>query len=217
MEDSANTPPNPSPLTREVLSKYLGGDAGAGESLFSRFRTILLDRARRHSRMHPIQREVTPEDVVQEVFQRALASGLLARFEDRGRGSLEAALMQILERTMVDFARRLGAEKRGGGFARVDPVPVGDSRAAEFDGIASTETSPTGRAREHELVELARRALEPHEFEIWDLVELAGYDSNEVASRLHMTASAVRGVLFRAKAKLVRAIVGERDPDQLRS
>jgi hypothetical protein len=64
-------------LTRELLERYRAGDFEAERELFERFRGELLARTRSHPRMRPIAREVTPEDVVQEVFWRVLSGGLL--------------------------------------------------------------------------------------------------------------------------------------------
>ena len=47
-----------------------------------------------------------PEDLVQEVYCRALSSGVLERFEDVRRGRLGALLASILHNTIVDTVRR---------------------------------------------------------------------------------------------------------------
>jgi len=158
--------------------------------------------------MRAIEREVAAEDVVQEVFWRALASGMLRRFEDRGHGSLEAALCRILERTMIDVARRMRAEKRGGSHARLE-LGTKDENHDGIDRLPSADTTPTGSVRARELVELAGRVLDVREIQVWELIQLEGLDSVEVGERLGISASAVRGVLFRAQSKLVRAIGGE--------
>ena len=218
---SPNTPqsePDSAPtLTRELLSRYLAGNLAAETRLFERARAALVVRARGHSRMKPIARHVTAEDAVQEVLWRALSSGMLSRFEDRGPGSLEAALSTILDRTLVDFGRRYGAMKRG-----ADQVSGSLDQAREANGRsqsdpASTQTTPTSHARANELTELCQRILDPREREAWELVELRGLDSSQAAASLGTTSASVRGLLLRARAKLVRALSDERNDGELRS
>jgi RNA polymerase sigma factor (sigma-70 family) len=195
-------------LTKELLARYLAGDFAAEERLFSRFRTALLERARRHPRLRPLARDCTAEDVVQEVFRRVLASGLLNAFEDRGRGTLEAVLTRVLENTLVDFGRRASARKRGGTHERLDALETGV--APGLDRLPADDTTPTNRARSKELVELAGRELEPRELEAWRWVEIEGLDAADVARRMKSTPAAIRGLVFRARAKLIRALSDER-------
>jgi RNA polymerase sigma factor (sigma-70 family) len=191
-------------LTKQLLARYLAGDFAAEERLFARFRATLLERARRHPRMRPIARAHEPDDVVNEVFGRALASGMLRQFEDRGHGSLEAALGKVLDNTLVDLARRMNAEKRGGTISRVEPGQVRAPTSLEH--VAADDTTPTSRARSRELLELARQQLDAREFEIWSRIELDGATSVELGERLCLSSSAVRGILFRAQRKLLEAL-----------
>lgn len=203
-------------LTRDLLARYLAGDFEAEAKLFERYRAALVQKAVRHPRMRAVAREVAAEDVVQEVMWRVLSSRMLGAFEDRGRGSLEAALETVLERTLVDMGRRFGASKRGGDRVK------GSLDAPELDGrkrsesLPADQTTPTSNARSNELVELCRRVLEPREREAWELVELRGFDSNEAAVKLGTSGAAIRGLLLRARGKLVRAL-GERGGGELRS
>lgn len=163
--------------------------------------------------MRPLQRTCTAEDAVQEVFRRALQSGLLRDFEDRGRGSLEAALSKVLDNTLVDMARREASLKRGGGHARVDLAAPDSSRGLER--VAADDTTPTSHACSRDFIEWARGALTEREFEIWFALEMEGRDSGEVARALDVTGSSVRGVLFRAQRKLMTSL--ERFRPRLRS
>ena len=209
-DDASQTDRHPPTLTGEILARYLKGDFAAEQALFSRFNATLLARARRYPQIKSLPRTHTPDDVVQEVFQRALAAGLLRNFEDRGRGSLEALLVTILERTMVDISRRHAAQKRGGGRTPIELEPSAE-HADVNDRLASDDTTPTSKARAGELVDLARKTLGPRELEVWELIQIHGLDANEAAKRLGVSASAVRGILFRAHSKLVRALGGERE------
>src|SRR5262249_39660261 len=77
-------------LTRDLLARYLAGDLDAERKLFERHRQALIAKARSARQLRAVERDVTAEDVVQEVMWRVLSSGMLRTFEDRGRGSLEA-------------------------------------------------------------------------------------------------------------------------------
>jgi RNA polymerase sigma factor (sigma-70 family) len=197
-------------LTRELLARYLAGDFVAETKLFERHRAALLAKARNHPRLRAVERDVTAEDVVQEVLWRVLSSGMLRSFEDRGRGSLEAALTTILERTLVDTGRRFGARKRGGGDVKVSLDAARPGRRGRRDSLTSEHTTPTSNARMSELVEICERVLEPREREAWTLVEMKGFDAEQTATVLGTSASVVRSLVLRARAKLVRALGDER-------
>jgi RNA polymerase sigma factor (sigma-70 family) len=200
-------------LTKELLALYLRGDTSAERRLFERSRSALVERARRHPRMRAAARTCSPEDVVQEVFRRALVSGMLRSFEDRGRGSLDAALTKVLDNTLVDIARREGSLKRGGAQPAVALEAQDATRA--FRQVAGDETTPTNQASSRDLLEWVRTHLEPREFEIWKAVDVEKRSSAEVAQAIGSTSSAVRGVVFRAQRKLITAM--ERSNSGLRS
>jgi RNA polymerase sigma factor (sigma-70 family) len=192
-------------LTRELLVRYRAGDLRAERRLFERFRDVLLVRARANSLFRTHGRHVSAEDVVQEVFWRAVSSGLLQRFEDRGSGSLERALGVVLERTLVDTARRLGAQKRAteGQAVELESLAHDDRRRGER-GLVSPEATPTSRARASELIQESRAQLDDNEWDVWRMVELDGIAQVEVAGLTGSTLAAVRGTLFRAREKLIR-------------
>jgi RNA polymerase sigma factor (sigma-70 family) len=192
-------------LTRELLARYRAGDLRAERRLFERFRDVLLTRARANSLFRTHARHVSSEDVVQEVFWRAVSSGLLQRFEDRGSGSLERALVVILERTLVDTARRLGAQKRAaeGQAVELDQLAHQDRRGGERS-LISPEATPTSRARAAELIQECRALLDDAEWDVWRMVELDGLAQVEVAGLTGSTLATVRCTLFRAREKLIR-------------
>ena len=191
-------------LTRELLERYLSGDRESEARLFEGHRDDLVRRVRSASWMSGLRGLVTPEDLVQEVFVRALSSGMLRDFEDRGRGSLARALAKVLDDVAVDTYRRHGTLKRGGG---VPGLQARDEAAEEGEVAASSparDATPTSNAREKEILELCRDVLEPREWQVWQLSEVEGLDSRAVAERLGATPAAVRGVLHRARKRILR-------------
>lgn len=195
--------------TRELLERALARDVEAERALFERYRPALL----REATANPIARRFAPlagpDDVVQEVWRRALAARLLARFEDRGRGSLERTLRRVLEFTLSDWARRASAEKRGGQVERYSlelELPERERTAP----LQASATTPTSAARATELLELCRAELDAREWSAWRAVELEGKSAVEAAAELGTSAAAVRGLLFRARSKLVERLCADR-------
>ncbi|MCC7011380.1 MAG: sigma-70 family RNA polymerase sigma factor [Planctomycetes bacterium] len=201
--------------TRDLLDRYLAGDAEAERRMFARLHARLIERAKRSRLMRPVAHAHTPEDVVQMVFESVLKRGMLKHFEDRGRGSLAAEFSKALDNTLIDLARSLGAQKRGGPLARARGASPESSD--ELEHAASDDTTPTNHARANEIPEIARRVLDPREWEIWKAVDLDGIDQRVLAQNLGITWSALRGVLRRAHLKLIPHIDRERDHTQPRS
>ncbi|MCC6669543.1 MAG: sigma-70 family RNA polymerase sigma factor [Planctomycetes bacterium] len=141
------------------------------------------------------------EDVAQEIWARAVPA-VQKGFAEMGPGSFLAFLGKIADRTMIDLARVMSADKRGG----VDAPRIFSS---DMDGSArvrpghSVLETPTSGARVGELMALAQRELTDREFKAWDLVEVQGYSAEEAGLAMRCSGSAVRGILLRSRAKLV--------------
>ncbi len=203
-------PPTP---TRQLLAELDRGDQGSARELFGRYRPDLLARAARHPWMRAVRGHTSHEDVVQEVFSRAIASGLFSVREDRAPGSLRGALHVVLERVLADQLRHLGAAKNG---AAVDIQSL-DAGAEETGNpllgqLAGSSTTPTVSARSAELIRLCQANLEDHEWEVWRLRVVAGLDFDDVAKLSGCTAASARGVMHRARKKLILSLA-ELDPE----
>jgi RNA polymerase sigma factor (sigma-70 family) len=200
-------------VTSALLEQYLAGDRESERRLFERHRADLVSRSRSASWMAGLRRYATPEDLVQEVFVRALSSGLLRRLEHRGSGSLRAALAKILDDVAVDTYRRHGALKRG---AHLRTVPLEGGVATGTEGaveLAAEDTTPTSTAREREILELCRALLPPREWDVWWLCEVRRQSSAAVAERTGTTDAAVRGILHRARKRILRELAARVDLD----
>lgn len=199
------TPPDPLD-TQQLLERVRLGDRVAERQLFDSLTPFVRATARSQPAMRALRAHVDEDDVIAEVWLRCYAAGLLVEFEHRGAGSLQALFTTLVGRTLTDLLRRYGASKRDG--------PLESSSVDELEALAvagtgmpsSHETTPTARARASELESLCRDALETREWEIWRLAEVDGLDAPAIAERFGLTSSAVRGVLFRARKKLVRAL-----------
>ncbi len=196
-----------STVTGELLEQFLAGDRESERLLFERHRAALVERAQGAKWIVGLHKHTTPEDLVQEVFVRALSSGLLLRFENRGRGALVAALSKVLGDVAVDAYRRHGAAKRGSELQALSLDFLsqhGEDRVSH--GIAATDTTPTSSARHREMLDRCRAILGAAEWEVWRLCEIEGLGSPAVATRLGTTDSSVRGTLHRARKRILREL-----------
>jgi DNA-directed RNA polymerase specialized sigma24 family protein len=163
----------------------------------------------RRARWHPLTSVVsevhTPEDVVQDVLARALKADLFARYEDRGPGTLGALLGVVLTHTLEDHARRLGALKHGAGEQPASLDASGDDTPRR-ERLAAPRPSPSAEVRAKDLLERSRQLLAPHEWDLWRLVEVDGLRPEDIAGLTGRTAASVRGVLFRARLKLMAGL-----------
>ncbi len=200
-----SVPNESAPRTRELLEGYLLGNREAERKLFELHRQRLVERVQQEHWMAGLAKYVTPEDLVGEVFLRALSSGVLQDLDDRGRGSLARLLFKMLDDVAVDTYRRHGTEKRGGGRLP-SSYDGGDENTPTGHGqpsMASLDTTPTAKVRAGELLERCRKVLDEREWQVWQLSEVEDCTSIEIADRLSTTDSAVRGVLRRARRKLL--------------
>lgn len=194
--------------TRELIEWWRSGDADALERLATDQRAILLARAR----VHPLRRLLLnghdPADLVHDALARALASGLLDRFEDRGPGSLRNVLFRVLDRTILDALRAERADKRSANVALhgCDDVDAG-AGSVLLTSVDHREPSPTSEARAREWIELCRGLLAEREWAVWSGVEIDGRSPAEVARALGLGESAARGLLFRARARILRELL----------
>lgn len=186
-------------VTTFHVERWLAGDEAAFTVLHTRFAPLLERRVRRHAVWPSLRARIGAEDVVQEAWAKVVRFGL-GGYTPQGPGSFLAYLARITDNTVVDIVRRLNAAKRGEGREHVELGPEDDSSTPH---TYSPVESPTGAARRHEIEELAARLLTARECEAWELVELEDYTSDEAGLALGTSGSAIRGLLKRARTKLI--------------
>jgi RNA polymerase sigma-70 factor (ECF subfamily) len=161
---------------------------------------LLVRRLRAHPQYALLASRVDPEDIVQDVWTRTLRPGALDGFEHRGRGSLRAYLLKVLDCTVTDTLRRNGAQKRGG---QIPHVPLGtrpDEHTPPLE-VPSPDPTPTQVARTHELADRFEQSLEEPARTMWQLAERDGLSYEDIARRLGVTSAVVRGMLHRARKR----------------
>ena len=186
--------------------------------LFDGHRNWLVAAVRSHRSSRILQRIASyePDDIVQEVFRRLLASGLFEAFENRKPGSLRALLTVLLERTMNDRMRRAGALKRAAVVGSLDCDEKGRADDSST-GMMSKEATPTSNARSSELLARLTEVLTDFERSVLKLTAVNGMDSVEIGGHLGKSSSTVRDTLRRARSKaseLALRTLRERDEMQ---
>ncbi len=159
--------------------------------------------------MRWLARHATPEDLVGETFLRVLASGTLHSFAAREEGALLRFLIKVLHDVAADFYRRHGRRKRGAGRPEMS-LTTGSDDGDSIPGppaLQAAGTTPTSRARVNEIESLCRTQLSEREWGAWRLCEMEDCTSIEAADRLDCTDAAVRGLVLRARQKILRALV----------
>jgi len=194
--------------TEVRVARWQGGDDGAFGELYRRFAPLLERRVGFH-RLWPLLRGIQKVDVVQEVWLAVSRSR--DDFTPSGTGSFFAWVGVIADNTVVRLLRRQSAMKRGEAVVGEGLGEVPEKRIVPRPGLPVLET-PTSVARVSELHDLARELLNERQFLAWDLVEIRGYSREEAGLALGCSASAVRGLLLRARGDLVAWFDG-RDSD----
>lgn len=202
--EEGSAPPGTT-LTGRLLSAYLAGDREAERRVFEAHSAWLVRQAKGHRRAAGLRKHVALEDLVDEVFLRTLTSGKLAELAELESGALRRYLAGKLDDVVNDMYRRLGAAKRGDGRAPAPLEPAGDEPAAPRAdaGLHSRGATPTSDLRARELVDLVRELLDAREWEIWRRCELEQESSVALASESGTSDAAVRGVLHRARKKVL--------------
>ncbi|MBL9078403.1 MAG: RNA polymerase sigma factor [Planctomycetes bacterium] len=190
------------PPTAKLLARWRSGDEQAFGELAERLSPLLESRIRRQPGWRSLQGHFQINDVLQDVWARALPA-VRGKFDCVGRGALLGFLCTVADRTIVDLERARRSQKRGGGD--VSRMPTGYEPAAAMPGAPAPE-SPTSRSRFSELACIAREVLTEREHEAWELVEVHGFTAEEAAVPMNCSSSSVRGLLLRSRAKIIRRL-----------
>ncbi len=137
------------------------------------------------------------EDVTQEVMFRI--SKHIGRFD--GRAKVTTWAYQITSNAVADHHRRSSGEalQEPGGLAPAEPATPAMAPESLDDRTAA------------ELVKTFFEALPGRQREVFDLADLQGFRSSEVAEMLGMNPATVRAHLFRAR-RVIRKKILELNP-----
>lgn len=187
-------------LSRALLARAQGGDAGALDELFTRY----YDRLRRIVRIRlgpQARRMLDSGDIVQETFQAALGGLVDLRISEDGE--LLRWFARVAENRIRDEVDRQRAQKRASDREKALEV------ATERSGLADRATSPPERAFQNEVREVLDESiaeLSPEYREAVLLRDFCGTDWETIARRLgRENVHAAQQLHQRAWIKLRRA------------
>ena len=178
-------------------------EARDGDSLaLSRLMPLLYDELRELA--EGLLRRERPDSLLQPtalVHEAYLKLVDYSQVDWRGRTHFLAAAAEAIRRVLVDYARRRGTAKRGGGWNRVTMLDVGElSGGREADVLAMDET----------LTKLA--ALDARQSRIVELRFFGGLEVKAVAYELGVSVSTVEKDWRMAKAWLHAELSKGDDP-----
>ena len=190
--------------TLNLLKAAQGGDRAALDSLFARY----LPRVRQIVSLRMGRRLASfteYEDIAQETLLRIFQG--LESFQPRSEGSFRHWVSASVQRAIAEAARRLGAQKRGGGaVGRFGDLSSGVSFTSILDGGGPTPSGVVAGREMEERVEAALLDLPDHHREIINLRFFVGLSFAEIAESLQIGSEAT------ARKALSRALklLGER-------
>lgn len=136
------------------------------------------------------------DDLAQETFARALASG--GTINDARSGTRQAWLFKIASNLVIDFARR---EKVRAGIFDAD---------AEVESVAQESSAdPEGRRHDVRRLIAAIEALPEKRRDVLILHKIEGFSHVEIAERLGMKRDTVEKNIVRALAELRERLTGD--------
>ena len=186
--------------TNEVVRGIRAGDEQRFTELYERVAPALF--AWVHLRLGPAaRRQLDPEDVVQEIWLRALRA--FPSF-DPERGRFRGWIFQITKYELLDTFRGLAVETRAGAM-RAPEFTAGGGAASQLSQVPDQVTAFTRRiARDEELQKLLVHVAELPEEEHALVVHcgLEGRPASEVAVLLGLTHEATRKRWLRLREQL---------------
>ncbi|MEZ6187878.1 MAG: RNA polymerase sigma factor [Planctomycetota bacterium] len=166
------------------------GDERALEALLERYRAPILGYLRSCGLT-----AADAEDVAQEVFLRLYQRVLPSAEATRGR--FRSLLLKVTQNAFLDRARRLQAQKRGGGQA---PLSLEEAQLPALQPHDVFDREWLGNLLARSLSRLERE--HPHYYAALDAVHLQRLSYADAAARLEVSETAVRNHAHRGKQKV---------------
>ena len=183
----------------------IAGDAEALARLLQRHGPLVRRSIR--GEIPPQLRSVLSED---DVMQESYAEAFLSIYQLSSEGPFFPWLRRIARNNLLDAAKGLRAERRGGNHARVEAVRGEEGALSLFDVLADSGTTPSRGAMRRELEDALTAALAqlPDAYrEVVRLYDLECRPVEQVAQLLECSPGAV--YMRRARAReMLREILG---------
>jgi RNA polymerase sigma factor (TIGR02999 family) len=186
-----------------LLERVSSGDAGAASEILPLVYQQLRQSAQRamndERSDHTLQATALVHEAYAKLVKGAGDDGAPGEVRWANRAHFYDAAGRAMRRILIDHARARGAEKRGGGAARLPLTDYAAAMAADPDEVAALDRVFT--RLEHEEPDLA--ALVRLRF-------FAGLSGDEAAQALGVSARKADSMWALARAWLFRALEGER-------
>ena len=173
----------------QALKAAQAGDKKAEDELWELTYDELHRLAQRMMRNERQGHTLAPADLISEIYLRLVDQD---RIEWRDRAHFYRVAARACRRFLIDYARRHGAQKRGGGRARVtiDRVQI-ESGGEALEVLALDEA-------------LERlEALDPRLYQVVELRHFGGLSEEETAQMLDVSTRTVRRDWVKAKGLLL--------------
>jgi DNA-directed RNA polymerase specialized sigma24 family protein len=131
------------------------------------------------------------------------------KFESRGPGSFYGLVGSIADRVLISLMRDGRAQKRGEG-RECEGLSTENVRQVTLRPGLSSEPTPTSVARTNEDQGRLQLLLSEEQYTVFHDIEVRGLTAEDVSLVLDKTPSAVRGILRRARLRLVREFEEEK-------
>lgn len=190
--------PEPFPSISSLVPYLRDDDFDSWQKLFDRFRTGMISKARRLLQSSNVRKTVEPEDLVQEVFQKAWMS--FGSFRGENTAQLAKWLLTIMRNTFLNHCRgkqKLENQKSTG----ADLEQVSDHDETPSEKLALIEQE----ARLHACI----AELSPEDQQILAMKNFEGLTFREIADQLNSKASTVCGMHSRAMKRLSQLMQSE--------
>jgi DNA-directed RNA polymerase specialized sigma24 family protein len=181
--------------TRELVDLARAGSTHAARRLFDGLRPNLIARVSEHAAFAALDRIVTPDDVITELWLRFLALPPGAAPDYAKQLAFRSFLFSLLDRTLADLAGRFAAAGATLPIARPARVRRG------------ANVAPRAAQRpDAELRAVCAGILDADELAIWRCAAAIGASTEDIALRMGIPAATVRGLMFRARGKVIAAL-----------
>jgi RNA polymerase sigma factor (sigma-70 family) len=182
---------------RILLDRIRAGDQQAATELVHRYEPALRRAVRLRLRDRRLRRFLDSSDICQSVLLRFFVRAATGQYELETPEQLLKLLATLARNQVINEALQQHAAKR-------DCRRLVAAGAEEWEAIAPG-SSPSQHVAEVELLEKARHALDPDE---WQLLQLRkeGWEWADIARQLGGSAEGLRKQLARAVARLTKAL-----------
>lgn len=185
------------PIT-DLLEQWAEGDKAALDELMALVYTELRESARRVMARERPTHTLDPTALVNEVYLRLLR---LKKVSWEGRGAFFGFAVRLMRRILVEHARAVGAQKRGGTADR-----IGLERANLIVPEPTIDILILNEALEK------LEAVDPQLVRLLELRFFGGFSEDETAGALNISRSSVQREWIVAKRLLIHLLEGKREP-----